>query len=187
MQLICPHLPPGRVLDLGAGTGHTAALLAQEGWQVTMADVRPHAGALGQRLVAHPIAARLGREFGVPRVLYDGLTLPFAGQAFDVVLLAFVLHHCTDPQAVLREAARVSRGRVLVLEDGDAGHPPRRLERVTDALVNLEVGHPHSERSRSEWLDLFGAAGLGVTYERGFTTRLGGLLGRHRLYVLDVL
>jgi ubiquinone/menaquinone biosynthesis C-methylase UbiE len=174
-------------LDLGAGTGHTAVLLAQEGWQVTMADVHPHAGALGQRLVAHPIAARLGREFGLPRVLYDGLTLPFADESFDVVLLAFVLHHCPDPLAVLREAVRVSRGRVLVLEDGDVAHPPRRLERLTDALINLEIGHPHAQRSRSEWLALIGAGGLGVTHERGFTSRFSGLLGRHRLYVLDVL
>ncbi|CAM4435322.1 class I SAM-dependent methyltransferase [Deinococcus marmoris] len=186
LDQICPHLPSGCVLDLGAGTGHTAALLAQRGWAVTMADVPPHIGALGQRLVAQPIAARLGRESGVPRVLYDGTRLSFAADSFDSVLLAFVLHHCPDPVAVLREAARVSR-HVLVLEDGDGESPPGRLNRVTDALINLEFGHPHAERSRLEWLGMFAACGLGVEYEQGFTSRFGGLKGRHRLYVLNVL
>ncbi|QFP76565.1 class I SAM-dependent methyltransferase [Deinococcus sp. AJ005] len=186
LDLILPHLPPGRVLDLGAGTGHTAALLTQKGWAVTMADVSPHTGALGQRLVAHPIAARLGRESGVPRVLYDGSTLPFPDRSFDVVLLAFVLHHCPHPAAVLREAARVSR-RVLVLEDGNGESAPNRLDRVTDALINLEFGHPHGERSRLEWLGMFAACGLGVEQEQGFTSRFGGLRGRHRLYVLNRL
>lgn len=186
LDLILPHLPSGRVLDLGAGTGHTAALLAQRGWAVTMADVPPHAGALGQRLVAQPIAARLGRESGVRRLLYDGSTLPFPDCSFDAVLLAFVLHHCADPAAVLREAARVSR-RVLVLEDGDGEAPPGRLERLTDALINLEFGHPHGERSRPEWLGMFAACGLGVEQEQGFTSHFGGLRGRHRLYVLNRL
>ncbi|OLV18078.1 hypothetical protein BOO71_0007291 [Deinococcus marmoris] len=153
---------------------------------MTMADVPPHAGALGQRLVAHPIAARLGRESGVPRVLYDGSTLPFPDCSFDAVLLAFVLHHCPHPVAVLREAARVSR-RVLVLEDGNGEFPPNRLDRVTDALINLEFGHPHGERSRLEWLGMFAACGLGVEQEQGFTSRFGGLRGRHRLYVLNRL
>lgn len=189
LDLIRPHLPqttPGRVLDLGAGTGHTAALLAQEGRAATMADVPPHAGALGQRLVAHPIAARLGRDFGVPRVLYDSVRLPFADATFDAVLLAFVLHHCPDPAAVLCEAARVSAGRVLVLEDGD-GFPPSRAEQWTDALINLEFGHPHGERSRPEWLELFAVNGLSAVHEHGFTSRFGGLHGRHRLYVLERL
>lgn len=186
VRLIRPHLPSGPVLDLGAGTGHTAVRLAQDGCSVTMADVPPHAGALGQRLVAAPIAARLGREYGVPRVLYDGVTLPFPDRAFSAVLLAFVLHHCPDPLAVLREAARVSRGRVLVLEDGDE-RAPHHLERLADALMNLELGHPHAERTRAGWLTLFSACGLGVTHERGFTSRFGGVKGRHRLYVLDVL
>nr|WP_276325505.1 methyltransferase domain-containing protein [Deinococcus radiopugnans] len=186
LSLIRPHLPAGPVLDLGAGTGHTAALLSKERWAVTMADVPPHAGALGQRLVARPIAAWLSRDFGVPHVLYGGAVLPFADRSFESVLLAFVLHHCPDPQATLREAARVCGGPVLVLEDGD-DILPGRLERLTDALVNLEFGHPHAERSRAGWLDLFAACGLGVRHEHGFTSRFGGLRRRHRLYVLQSL
>ena len=103
---------------------------------------------------------------------------------FDAVLLAFVLHHCPDPAAVLREAAHVSCGPVLVLEDGDCDLPPGRAERLTDALINLEFGHPHGERSRLEWLEIFAACGLGVQHEQGFVSRFGGLRGRHRLYVL---
>jgi ubiquinone/menaquinone biosynthesis C-methylase UbiE len=47
---------------------------------------------------------------------YGGNALPYNAASFDVVVLAFVLHHCVNPGAVLDEAVRVSRQRLLIFE-----------------------------------------------------------------------
>nr|WP_237427569.1 class I SAM-dependent methyltransferase [Deinococcus xianganensis] len=179
------HLPPGgSLLDFGAGTGHTGALLARRGWAVTLADVPPHPGAWGQRLIAQPTARHLARHFGLVRVLTPG-SLPFPDAHFDVVLLAFVLHHCPDPRAVLREAARVARQRVLVLEDVSvAGQRPGPLARTLDALVNLEAGHPHAQHSHADWLHLFESLDLTVQAGERWTSRELGVPTGHALYHL---
>ncbi|GHG14906.1 hypothetical protein CBQ26_18395 [Deinococcus indicus] len=179
-----PYVPAGRtLLDLGAGTGHTGALLARQGWAVTLADVPPHPGAWGQRLIAHPCARTLARRGGLTRVLVQG-RLPFPDAQFGTVLLAFVLHHCPDPLAVLREAARVS-GRVIVIEDLEAGgRRPGRAGQWLDALLNLEAGHPHAHRSQGDWHALFRAAGLQVQTQEHWTTRPLGIRTGHTLFDL---
>lgn len=179
-----PYVPAGStLLDLGAGTGHTGALLARQGWTVTLADVPPHPGAFGQRLIAHPCARTLARRGGLTRVLVQG-PLPFPDGQFGVTLLAFVLHHCPDPLAVLREAARVS-GRVIVIEDlEDGGRRPGRAGQWLDALLNLEAGHPHAHRSQGDWHALFRVAGLQVQAQEHWTTRPLGIRTGHTLFDL---
>lgn len=40
---ICPHLTPGRALDLGCGSGRDGVYLAAAGWEVTGVDILPDA------------------------------------------------------------------------------------------------------------------------------------------------
>lgn len=56
---------------------------------------------------------------GVTRAAYDGWSVPFADDSFDVTLVCYVLHHLTREHArhLLSEAIRVSRRRVILLED----------------------------------------------------------------------
>jgi SAM-dependent methyltransferase len=46
----------------------------------------------------------------------DGGTLPFAAGTFDAVFSANLLHHSTDPAAMVREMVRVSRQHVILIE-----------------------------------------------------------------------
>jgi len=97
---IAPWIPSAStVLDIGAGSGLLAEALTRTlNVQVTLVDV----------IDINRTPFLLHR--------YDGGTLPFEAQTFDVALLAFVLHHSADPQQTLREACRVAR-RVVILED----------------------------------------------------------------------
>ena len=89
----------GPVLDLGSGTGHFAARLERErGLEVVTADVTDL------------------HVTGRPPVLFANGVLPFPAEAFSAALLVFMLHYPSDPVALLREAARVTRGPIILVQ-----------------------------------------------------------------------
>ena len=93
-------LPPrGPLLDLGSGTGHLSARLERElGLQIVPADVSD----------LHVMGPR-------PVLIADGV-LPFEKDTFSSTLLLFMLHYPADPVALLMEAARVTRGPVILVQ-----------------------------------------------------------------------
>ena len=108
---------PVRILDLGAGEGYVGEHLQREmDAHVQLADV-----------------VNLNRTT-LPHRTYDGQVLPFDDNQFDVTLLYFVLHHCENPKQVLREARRVSREGVIVVESTYSAPWQHRL------LYALDVG-----------------------------------------------
>src|SRR5688572_2577657 len=89
----------GPLLDLGSGTGHLAASLERElGLEVVTADVSD------MHVVGPP-----------PILIADGV-LPFEEGTFTAVLLLFMLAYPNDPAGVLAEAARVTRGPIIVVQ-----------------------------------------------------------------------
>lgn len=100
LRVLTPWITPGSLmLDVGAGSG----LLAQ---------------ALCDAVAVRPTLVDVvaNNRTPLPFVLYDGARLPFRDLSFDVALIAFVLHHASDPDQVLTEARRVGR-RLVILED----------------------------------------------------------------------
>src|SRR3989441_1362386 len=98
-RALLPWVRGPRLLDLGAGEGWVAeALRTRAAVWACAVDVGPF------RLAAEPY------------VVYDGARLPCGDGAFDTTLLSLALHHAETPEAVLDEAVRVTRGRLLVVE-----------------------------------------------------------------------
>jgi ubiquinone/menaquinone biosynthesis C-methylase UbiE len=98
--------PPGRLaLDIACGEGRVARELAPRGYRTVGID-------------SSPTLVRLAREAdpsGDYRVA-DAAALPFAGGAFDLVVVFMSLQDVDDAVAVLREAGRVlERGGRLCL------------------------------------------------------------------------
>jgi SAM-dependent methyltransferase len=100
MAQVGPWLPAeGPVLDLGSGTGHLSARLTRDrGIEVVTADVSD----------IHVV--------GPPPVLITGEALPFEEGSFTAALLFFMLAYPADPAGVLAEAARVTRGPIIVVQ-----------------------------------------------------------------------
>ncbi|HEX2165687.1 MAG TPA: methyltransferase domain-containing protein [Longimicrobiales bacterium] len=115
----------GPVLDLGSGTGHFAARLEQElGLDVVTAD-------LSDMHVTGP-----------PPVLVADGVLPFEAETFSAALLFFMLAYPKDPAGVLKEAARVSRGPVLLVQSlysGRLGHAWHRGREFVWTIVAFHV------------------------------------------------
>jgi SAM-dependent methyltransferase len=168
---VAPWIVGRRLLDLGAGEGYAADLLRAPARLVCGVDV----GAFRRTDIAY--------------VVYDGTHLPFADAAFDTTLLLLVLHHCATPAAVLDEALRVTRHRLIVMESVSRNRVDRFWLRLLDARVNQfrhggSMPPPTGFRAPPEWEALFVSRGLRVVGRRWLGSRAERLVHHPWLCVL---
>jgi ubiquinone/menaquinone biosynthesis C-methylase UbiE len=120
----------GRVLELGAGTGHNLEHYTDSVGELVLTEPDPHmARQLRERLAREPGAA------GNPSVVEASAEdLPFDDGSFDTVVATLVLCTVPDPLRALGEARRVlvEGGRLLYLEHVRSRRP--RLARWQDRL-----------------------------------------------------
>lgn len=87
-------LKPGcSILEVGCGTGRTACLLAQKGYQVTAIDVRPE-------MIEKALHRNKVQQLNVTFEVGDLCALPFADNHFDVVLAESVTNFANAKLAV---------------------------------------------------------------------------------------
>ena len=92
--------PPGRLLEIGAGTGAQAVVLAARGFEVNAIEI---AGSIYENEQVFPVA------------IYDGSAIPFPDASFDIVFSSHVLVHIVKHDEFQREILRVLKpgGRVV--------------------------------------------------------------------------
>lgn len=139
------------MLDLGSGTGKLSRWLASAvGIRPTLADVVEFGNRVG----------------GLPYVrLEDPSSTPFEDRSFDAVLMLFVLHHVKgweEQETLLREAIRVSRKRLVIVEDTPGSRIDRAFNTGWDWALNLRHGvpKPFSFRTVEGWRGVFHRSGL---------------------------
>jgi ubiquinone/menaquinone biosynthesis C-methylase UbiE len=114
----------GPVLDLGSGTGHLSARLERErGLEMVTADVSD----------IHVV--------GPPPVLIADGVLPFEQKTFSAALLFFMLAYPNDPAGVLAEAARVTRGPIVLVQSLHSGRLGYACLRVREFLWTIVAFH----------------------------------------------
>ena len=162
--------PDDRVLDVGAGDCRLCELIHRHvGCEVVPVDVEDY------------------NKTSIPLTLYDGTTLPFDRDSFDVTLLVFVLHHARDARAVLEETMRVTRRYVIVFEDINQTLWDRWAFRGFHRWLewSQRIPKPHHELSPDDWSKL--ASGLG--FREHFRSPVGRQLGvfatRHIAFVWE--
>ncbi len=149
----------GRVLELGAGTGHNLEHYTAAVTELVMTEPDPHmARRLRDRLVNHPGAA--GDAKVVEASAED---LPFDDGSFDTVVATLVLCTVADPQRALAEARRVlvEGGKLLFIEHVRSSRPglarwQDRLERPWGFLAaGCHPNRPTGQRLADAgfWID----------------------------------
>jgi ubiquinone/menaquinone biosynthesis C-methylase UbiE len=121
-------------LDVATGGGHVARRLREAGINVVTIDPAP-----GMR----------------PDVVSRGEDLPFADETYDLVACRVAAHHFDDVEKALAEMARVSRDRVIVVDNlflDERAEEADRLRDPTHVRNYTEV----------EWRELFELAGLRI-------------------------
>jgi SAM-dependent methyltransferase len=143
-----------KIIDVGTGVCAVSQHLINQGYDVTPLDV-----------------VDLSFSSQIKPRIYDGITIPFEDNTFNVALIITTLHHTPDPEVILNEAKRVSR-RVIVVEDIYDNKFQEFITKFFDSLFNLEFkGHPHTNRADVEWQETFERVGLklqGTYYQRAY-------------------
>jgi ubiquinone/menaquinone biosynthesis C-methylase UbiE len=112
------------VLDIGAGTGRAIRHLTENMPELSVRGVEPVLERIEQAV----------QEKGIPEgVIIPGVgeALPFENASIDVVCAFAMLHHATDPDAVVREMLRVARKAVIIVDGnrfGQGSWPARLLK-----------------------------------------------------------
>lgn len=127
-------------LDVATGGGHVARRLRDAGINVVSVDPAPGMQADVVSRAEH---------------------LPFADSSFDVVACRVAAHHFEDVEAAVVEMARVSRDRVLVVDNLFLDEQAEEADKVRDP------SHVRNY-SKADWRELFEAAGLRVEEVRRF-------------------
>ena len=134
------------VLDVGCGDGFLGRKLM---------DQRPDISLMGIDTLKRPHAR-------IPIAEYDGKKIPHLNRSYDVVMFVDVLHHTSDPAALLREAARVSRFSVIIKDHLCRNRLSYRLLRFMDDVGNRRHGVEllYNYWSKEQWLEAFDSLGF---------------------------
>jgi SAM-dependent methyltransferase len=148
-------------LNVGSGHGFFSRAAREAGIRMTSLEVAAPDGAVDRNEL----------------VLYDGEHMPFADGAFDAAIAMYVLHHTRRPAGVLQEMKRVSRKRIVLVEE-HYRHLAGKLRLVLlDHSVNARGGLKSDIRwgsylTRSRLLDLAEQDGWKVVHTES-RNRLG--------------
>lgn len=171
-SLLDGNSPGNKVLDLGAGEGYVGQEISRR-WSadVMLADV-----------------VDMNRT-GLPHRTYGGRRLPFSGKTFDATVLYFVLHHTEHPEQVIREAFRMTKNRVIVVESVYEHTWDLKLLTFVDVWVNrirsagkmTEQEEFLSFKKAPDWQQLFEKNGWVVVKQ----TRRGRWIHKQHFFVLE--
>jgi len=121
---LLPVIGARSILDVGAGTGRSAAIFLQTDPSLRVCAVDPVLALLEEA----------GQRLRCPAVVGDGARLPFRDGAYDVTVATGVLHHVREPNAVVREMLRVSRLAVFISDNNIFGAGSKAARLIKAAL-----------------------------------------------------
>lgn len=166
-----PYIKKGdMVLDFGCGRGTLSFLIARDlGGKTLGLDVRD------------------GRDYQIPFQKFDGPTIPFPDNHFDVGLVSYVLHHTPDVRKILSEMKRVCRRYIIIYEDTPVNAFERTFCGFHGSVFNgfFKTGSVHRFFSVGEWHKIFKEQSLKLVQEKNLRIFNPLYITHRTLFVLE--
>lgn len=166
LQAIVAEIKPAHALDLGAGGGHVAYVMARHAQAVTACDLSP------EMLAA---VAATAREKGLANIrTAQGAAerLPFEDGTFDFLATRYSAHHWRDFEGGLREARRVLKsGARAVFMDAFASGQALFDTHLQAVELLRDTSHTR-DYSAAEWIAGLGRAGFALVGVRTWRVRM---------------
>lgn len=148
---LIPLIPPGVIVDLGAGEGTLSQLLAKNAHQVIAIDNSPKMVEFG---------SNLARKHGFKNLEYrlgDIEAPPVAKNSVDLAILSQALHHAIHPERAIAAAYRMLKreGRLIILD-----LLSHRFDRARELYADHWLGF--SEVQLHQWLEKAGFGDIEV-------------------------
>jgi SAM-dependent methyltransferase len=123
-ELVEDHIVGEKVLDLGAGDGLLALEIKEQlGKEVVLVDVVDY------------------NHTDLPLILYDPEEkIPLVDEKVDTTILYTVLHHASDPGHLLKEATRITKERLVIVEGYVEEDDIRMTNSFFDWFYNRVIG-----------------------------------------------
>jgi ubiquinone/menaquinone biosynthesis C-methylase UbiE len=120
--------PPGKLLDLGIGTGWTSIFFAKRGYKVTGQDIAEDMLELAQKN-----KIRNGIE-NLDFITCDYESLPFK-EEYDYAIFYDCLHHCLDLEATLKGVFKALKpGGICIAVEPGSGH-----SKTKDSIIAMKL------------------------------------------------
>jgi len=155
VKYLCPYLKnKNKVLDLGASCGRLSSKLSNNLKYSNFVGVDTH----------------VQPKTFIPIIEYDGKKIPYADNSFDCVMIVDVLHHDKNPEAVIKEAKRVSKKNILIKDHYWKNKIDFMLLKYADYIGNKRYGVslPYNFLKISEWKSMFNRVNLKISKSEKF-------------------
>jgi ubiquinone/menaquinone biosynthesis C-methylase UbiE len=155
-DLLAASATPGRVLDVGTGTGLIPVELCRRTPRVEVdaIDLASHMLALAQRNVER---ASLAGQIRLARV--DAKSTRWADGTFDTVMSNSIVHHIPEPRSVFAEMWRLLRpGGLLFVRDLERPESAARLEELVAKHAPIPDGSAEVRAMHQRQRVLFAAS-----------------------------
>ena len=123
----------------------------------------------------------------IPFKKYKGDNLSFLkDNSFDLVLINFVLHHCQNPEELLKEAKRVSSGKIVLYENLPEGIISKFfcfIHGISFAKLFQKNSEDGKFYTRKEWEEIFNKLGLKVVHSKKVSAWFNPM--KEHLFILE--
>lgn len=154
-----------QVLDLGTGSGFLAFPLAERfpESQITGLDILP------QTLARDAEKARAQNISNLHFICYDGMSLPFEDDTFDVIVSRYCMHHFPEIEKTFGEIARVLKldGQFFI---SDPTPNEDDFQRFVDTYMQMKDDGHNKFYTKDEFVRL--AENAGLKLESSFDTHI---------------